>query len=198
MEAGLVRSLGRPGANVTGLAVPSDQLVAKHVELLKEVQPRLSRVLVLWDQRGEDGRLRMAEIEAALRRLAVRVQTIDAFSVGELDRVFGGPTASRPEALLLLGPGTRIRGEVARFALQRRVAAVGQYRHMVAAGGLMAYGPDPVSQFERAALYTAKVLRGVPPSELPVEEPARYVLSVSKIDRLEALVTSTRTLAERV
>ncbi len=71
--------------------------------------------------------------------------------------------------------------EVVRFGLERKIPTIGSYRQFVDAGALMAYGPDLVDLYERAASYTARILGGVKPGELPVEEPTRFVLIVSRV-----------------
>ena len=183
VEEGLVASLARPGANVTGLNVPLGQITAKHIELLKEINPRLERVAVLWTPTIERDQERFQRLERAARSLGVRLSSLDVATFRDLENAFGSMGQGRPQGLLLLeqavGAGS-VRGEIALFALQHRVVTVASNRVFVEAGGLLGYGPYVADMYERAALYAGKLLKGARPSDLPVEEPTRFELVVNK------------------
>ncbi len=182
VEEGLIASLGRPGGNVTGLATPFAQLVAKQLEFLKEVHPRLTRVAVLWNPAIGPHKQRLARLSAAARSLGVEVYPVEAATAQDLKKALALVAQGRADGLLLLEHlmGT-LGSEISQFALQRRLPTVASDRRFVSAGGLMSYGPNLPSLYERAAVYVAKLLKGVKPSELPVEEPTRYELVVSQI-----------------
>jgi len=182
VEEGLVSSLGRPGANVTGLNVPLGQIAAKRVELLKEINPRLARVAVLWNPAFEvHQEKRFARLEQAVRPLGVQLVPVGATTFRDIERAFDGMGAGRPHGLLLfeqwMGPS---RAEVALFGLQHRVATAAADRSFVQGGGLLAYGPFLPDLYEHAAIYAGRILKGARPSELPVEEPTRFELAVNK------------------
>jgi putative ABC transport system substrate-binding protein len=181
VDEGLVASLGRPGANVTGLSVPLGQLAAKHVELLKEINPRLARVAVLWNPRIELHQERFVRLERAVRSLGVELSALGVANFRDLEKAFGSMGHRRPDGLLLFEQlmGT-VRGEIARFALQRRVVTAASDQFFAQGGGLLAYGPYLPDLYERAALYAGKLLKGARPSELPVEEPTRFELVVNR------------------
>jgi len=181
VDEGLVASLGRPGANVTGLSVPLGQLAAKRIELLKEINPRLARVAVLWNPAIKLHQERFARLERAVGSLGVQLSPLGVATFRDLEKAFGSMGHGRPDGLLLfeplMGP---VRGEIALFALQHRVVTAASDRFFVQGGGLLAYGPYLPDLYERAALYAGKLLKGARPSELPVEEPTRFELIVNK------------------
>lgn len=182
VEQGLIASLGRPGGNATGLATPFAQLDAKQLEFLKEVQPRLTRVAVFWNPAIELHKQRISRLEAAARSFGVEVYPVEAATPQHLQKAFALVAQGRANGLLLFEHllGNLGSGEISQFGLQRRLPTVASDRRFVAAGGLMSYGPDLRSLYERAAFYVGKLLKGVKPSELPVEEPTRYELVVSQ------------------
>jgi len=183
VDEGLIASLGRPGGNVTGLATPFAQLVSKQLEFLKEVHPRLTRAAVLWNPAIGLHKQRLAHLDAAARSLGVEIYPVEAATARDLEKALALIARGRADGLLLLEHlmGPLGLGEISQFALQRRLPTAASDRRFVSAGGLMSYGPDPTGLYERAAVYVGKLLKGVKPSELPVEEPTRYELVVNQI-----------------
>jgi ABC-type uncharacterized transport system substrate-binding protein len=180
VDEGLVASLGRPGANVTGVSVPLAQIAAKRIEFLREINPRLTRVAALWHSSIEQHRDRTARLERVAASLGVHLSGLGVATFRDLDQAFGS-TATRPDGLLLFEYVTAaLRREIALFALQHRIATAGPDRLFVQGGGLLAYGPPMPDLYERAALYAGKILKGAQPSELPVEEPTRFELIINK------------------
>jgi putative ABC transport system substrate-binding protein len=183
---GLIASLGRPGGNVTGLAVPYAQLAAKQVELLREIRPGLTRVAMLWNPLIASQKLRLAPIDAAVRPLGVQLLPVEAATARDLEKAFASVSTARADALMILehlasrAGWSWARGEIAAFALTRRLQTIAASDEFVVAGGLMSYGPDPRDVYERAAGYAAKIMMGAKPNELPVEEPTRFVLTISR------------------
>jgi putative tryptophan/tyrosine transport system substrate-binding protein len=183
VDEGLIGSLGRPGGNVTGLATPFAQLVGKQLEFLKEIHPRLTRVAILWNPTIGPHKQRVARLEAAARSLGVEVYPVEAATPKDLKKALALIAQRRADGLLLFEHliGYLSSGEISQFALQRRLPTVASDRRFVEAGGLMSYGPSLSGLYEHAAVYVGKLLKGVKPSELPVEEPTRYELVVSQI-----------------
>lgn len=196
VEDGLIRSLAKPGRNVTGLAMPYEQLIAKHIELLREIRPALAQVAVVWNPGIERRRPNVAGVETALRGLGVRLHLVEARDARDLEKAFATVPTSRADALLVLSLWItpRLRSEIALFALQRRLLSVASDRFFVEAGGLMSYGPDFVGLYERAAVYTGKLLQGAKPHDLPVEEPTRFELIVSSVTAKALGLTIPRSL----
>lgn len=181
VEFGLVASLARPGGNITGLTTPSDELVAKQLELLTEAVPRLSRVAVLSNPANpEYGPTRKALLAAALVK-GVELQFVEMQSGtrDDLDRVFSAIRDGRAGALLVLRDPVLSDPEVKLFALTQRIPTISTEANFVRGGGLMAYEPDPSEMVRRAATYVGRILKGRKPTDLPVERPSRFALVVN-------------------
>jgi ABC-type uncharacterized transport system substrate-binding protein len=184
VSEGLVRSLARPGGNVTGLSLLSPELVGKRLELLKQAVPGVSRVAVLWQpggsgERTEKDTLKGAEIAA--RALGVRLHIVEARGPADFDRAFSDITRARAGALTVL-PSTMFGAERRRLvdlAAKTRLPAVYSLREFVDAGGLMAYGANFADLFRRAATYVDKILKGAKPADLPVEQPTKFELVIN-------------------
>lgn len=182
VEEGLVASLARPGGNVTGLAVPFDQLAIKQIELLKELQPRLTRLAVFWSPLTGLHKQRLARLEVAARSMGVTTYPVEITTFRDMDKTFSSLPAPIDGLLALepLATGGMTRSEISKLALRHRLPSVASDRGWVDAGGLTAYGPNPEDQYERAGAYAAKLLRGTSPRDVPVEEPTRFELIISK------------------
>jgi putative ABC transport system substrate-binding protein len=181
VELGLVASLARPGGNVTGLTVPFAQLAAKQLELLKEADPRLARVALLYDPAALPYGPRVKQIEVASRSLGVQVQPVEVRGSGDFEGVFSTITQRRANGLFVTEDLTFMvrRGEIALFALKSRLPTISSFREFAHAGGLMTYGPNGSDLFGRAAAFVGKILNGAKPAALPVEKPVRYELIIN-------------------
>jgi len=177
---GLVASLARPGGNITGVTfVVGPEIVGKHLELLKEAVPKVSRVAVLLhpDRRA----ILLGETQAAAQALAVKLQPLEVRSPDELEGAFAAMTRERASGLLVLPHPlfyvhTR---RIADLAAKSRLPAMFPFRESVEAGGLMAYATSAPDMFHRAATYVDKILKGAKPADLPVEQPTRFELVIN-------------------
>jgi putative ABC transport system substrate-binding protein len=180
--AGLVTSLARPGANITGTSSMTAEVVGKQLEMLKETLPQVSRVAALWNPANPVFQaLQLRETERAARALGVQLQLLEAREPAEIDRAFAAMAREGTRALLVLGDPvfTAYRTRIADLAVQYRLPAVSGTREHVEAGGLMAYGPSFPAMYRRAASYVAKILQGSKPADLPVEQPTKYELVIN-------------------
>ena len=179
VESGFVKSLSRPGGNITGVAVIADEASAKRLELLKELVPQLSRVAVLWDPVTHERQPRA--VEAAARKLGIHVQVVHAKSASELEAAFATAVAARVEAVLVLvSPAfTGNHALLVRLASQHRLPAMYFNQTFTEAGGLIAYGPTVKEQWGIAARLIDKILKGARAAELPVEQPTKFELDVN-------------------
>src|SRR3984893_13684289 len=182
--SGLVTSLARPGANVTGLSLIFPELVGKCLEQIKQAVPGVSRVAVLWQpgaygERTEKDMLKRAEV--AGRALAVRLQVVEARGPADFDRAFSEMTRARAAALTVWVSVTfaNERRRLVDLAAKNRLPAVYMERDYVDAGGLMSYGPNVADLFRRAATYVDRILKGAKPAALPVEQPAKFELVIN-------------------
>jgi putative ABC transport system substrate-binding protein len=173
---GFVTSLARPGGNVTGLTNISPELSAKRLELLKEAVPGLSRVAIMWNPEVRGGVLDYKESEGAARSLRLQLQSVEVSRADDFDRAFSALSTGRAEALIVIsGPlAFTNRGQIASFAQKNRLPSMYGLRDFADAGGLMAYGPNSVDLWRRAAAYVDKILKGAKPGELPVEQPTKF------------------------
>ncbi len=181
---GLVATLARPGANLTGSTFLGPELVPKRLELLKEALPKVSRVAVLWHPRafGERTMRDMwKEIEAAARTLAVQLQPVEMTDPDELDRAFSAMIRERPEALFTF-PSTMLfsqRRRIVALAAKHRLPSMFNAREYVELGGLMGYGASISDLARRAAIYVDKILKGAKPGDLPIEQPTKFEFAVN-------------------
>jgi putative tryptophan/tyrosine transport system substrate-binding protein len=182
LGSGLITSLARPGANITGTSAMTGEVAGKSLELLKETVPKLSRVVVLWNP---DNAIFQAQIlretQVAAGALGVELQTFAARGPDELDRAFAAMTRARAGALLVLPDSTLIsqRARIVGFAEKSRLPAMYGTKEFVAAGGLMAYGPNYVDLYRRTATYVDKILKGTKPGDLAVEQPTKFELVIN-------------------
>jgi len=180
--AGFVTSLARPGGNITGLTfVPGPEIVGKQLELIKEVIPQLSHVAVLMNPANEAHGPLLRAAETAGQVMRVRVQPFGAKDPNDLDSAFAAMTRARVGALLVLSDAGFYthRGRVVELAAKNRLPAISGHMELVAAGGLLAYGPNVAHQWNRAAMFVDKILRGVKPADLPVEQPTNFELGIN-------------------
>jgi putative ABC transport system substrate-binding protein len=180
---GLVASLARPGANITGTSAMSAEVVGKSLELLKETVPKLSRVAVLWNPNNAIFQAQMLrETQIAAGALAVELQILGAGGAEEIDQAFAAMTRGRAGALLVLpDPVFNFlhRARIVDLAEKSRLPAMYGARDFAAAGGLMVYGPNYADLFRRAATYVVKILKGASPADLPVEQPTKFELIIN-------------------
>jgi putative ABC transport system substrate-binding protein len=179
VSAGFVVSLARPGGNITGLSADaSPDLWAKYLGMLREVVPKLSRVGVLGQVSSQVG---FGELEAASRNLSVALEVADLRRPEDIDGAFATMINKRVEALLVVvGPLTYLlRQEIADAALEHRLPAMTNARQFAQAGLLMSYGPDLDDLYRRAAIWVDKILNGVMPADLPVEQPTKFELVIN-------------------
>jgi putative tryptophan/tyrosine transport system substrate-binding protein len=179
--SGLVASLARPGGNVTGLASVSPDLMGKQLEVLKAVLPTVSRVAVLWNPANPANALNVREAEMAAQALGIPLHLVEARGPEAFDRAFAAMTRAHAGALLVIGDRVfrQHRRRLAELAATSRLPTMHNVRTYVEAGGLMAYGPNPLDHNRRAAVYVDKILKGTQPADLPVEQPTTFELVIN-------------------
>jgi putative ABC transport system substrate-binding protein len=183
VAAGLVASLAKPGANVTGLTfdVDATQLAAKRLEILKELIPSVSRVAVLWNPGYGPGLLRLKGTEEAGRRLGITIVSVQLSEGGDTDRAFAEIRRAPAEAVTVLSDPVIVarRAEIAELAARYRVPAIYALREWVEDGGLISYATSLNDQWRRAARYVDKILKGAKPADLPMEQPSKFELIIN-------------------
>jgi ABC-type uncharacterized transport system substrate-binding protein len=181
VASGFVKSLARPGGNITGMSLLAPGLAAKRLVLLKETIPSIRRILVLWnpDNSSAEGGLRETAAAASASNIHVVARSVRATE--ELAAALQSAKSERVGAIVPLGDQLffAMRAEIARFAREHRMASMHDLRPYVVAGGLMSYGPNLPDLYRRAATHVDKILRGANPAELPVEQPSKFVLVIN-------------------
>jgi putative tryptophan/tyrosine transport system substrate-binding protein len=184
VEAGLVDSLARPGGNVTGITLLDRELGGKRLELLKEAVPKIARVAVLYDPAFPAIVLEVKEVlPVAARALRLTLQPWEVRRADDFEKVFAALNKQPPGGLYVPGGGGQLiianQKRIADFALKSRLPSVYSTREAVDAGGLMSYGADLADSYRRVAYYVDRILKGVKPADLPVEQPTKFELVIN-------------------
>src|SRR5262249_9336051 len=183
VTAGLVASLAKPGANVTGLTfdVDATQLAAKRLEILKELMPSVSRVAVLWNPGYAPGSLRLKGTEQAGHSLGVTIVSVHFTEGGDAERAFTEIRRAKAEAVTVLSDPVLVarRLDITEMAARYRVPAIYALREWVDDGGLMSYATSLNEQWRLAARYVDKILKGAKCSDLPLEQPSKFELLIN-------------------
>jgi putative ABC transport system substrate-binding protein len=181
VAGGLVASLARPGGNLTGVTALGQALNTKRLELLKEAVPGITRVAVLTNPASPYTRTFLRQRESAARALGLQLPVLEAQEAGKLEQAFATMAGERAEALMVLADIMFIaqRRRIVELAARSRMPAVYGEREFVDAGGLMFYGASLVDMYNRAAVYTDRILKGAQPAALPVEQPTRLELVIN-------------------
>jgi putative ABC transport system substrate-binding protein len=177
---GLVASLARPGGNITGLSIQQTDLAGKRLEILREAFPGLRTLGIVANSGSASAVIEMRETEAAASKYGLDVVKSEIRSLDDLEAAIEA-FKGRAEALYFCPDPllTTNRRRVVTLALGARLPAMFGFREYVEAGGLMSYGPNFPDLFRRAAEYVDKILRGVKPSDLPVEQPTKFDLVIN-------------------
>jgi len=177
---GFVQSLARPGTNVTGMTHMPADLGPKRLELLKTALPAVKHVAVVWDASNRGAVPEWKAIEHAARGIGVRVSSID-ITDADVDVLGARLAAARPDAIMtIIDPHVAAyRQFLPRFALERRIPTMFDWKPLAEAGGLMSYVPDFPDMARRAAGHVDKILKGADPAELPIQQPTEVLLTVN-------------------
>ena len=181
VAAGYVDRLARPGGNATGFMVFDYSLSGKWLELLKEIAPGVTRVVVLRDATQGSGASQFAVIQALAPSLRVEVNPANLRDAGEIEDAVA-QFARVPNGGLIVTSGAGAiahRDLIITQAAHRKLPAVYWERFFAAAGGLVSYGPDIVDNYRRAAGYVDRILKGERPADLPVQAPVKYQMVIN-------------------
>ena len=179
--AGYVASLARPGGNATGFMSYEFSMSGKWLELLKEIAPAVTRVAVLRDPAITTGTGQFGVIQAMAPSLRVEVNPVNVRDAPELERDLAAFAGSANGGLVVTGSALASlhRNQIIMLAARHKLPAVYPERHYIAAGALVSYGPDFVSQYRQAAGYVDLILKGEKPADLPVQAPTKYELIIN-------------------
>ncbi len=179
--SGFIASLARPGGNITGLSTLSPEISGKQMDLLKEILPKISRVAVVGNSIEPGNAQSLRETEAAAREFKVQLQLLDVLEPKDIETAFQAAAKARTDAILVLGNpflGTH-RKQISELAVKNRLPAIYPQSEFVEGGGLMTYAASRTDLFRCAATYVEKILKGIKPADLPVEEPKKFELVIN-------------------
>ena len=182
VATGLVASLAHPGGNVTGTTLMASGLAAKRLALLKEIVPRISRVLVLSYLVDPIAAPQVKELEGAAHSLGVKLLVHDIKTADDLPAAFAAGAKESAQGVLTTAESIFVvqRNRVVQLAAQHRLPGMYPYRIMVDAGGLMAYDSYTSDLQRHAATYVDRILKGAQPADLPVQQPTKFELIINR------------------
>ena len=179
---GLVASLSKPGANITGTSGMTTEVVGKTLQVLKEVVPKVSRVAVFWNPDNAVFQAQMLKgAEAAAGALGMDLLIVGVRGPDDLDGAFATITSGTVDALVVLADPILAlhQKRIVEFADKSRLPAIYGIKEFAAVGGLIAYAADLNTQFHRTAAYVDKILKGAKPADLPIEQPTKFELVIN-------------------
>jgi putative tryptophan/tyrosine transport system substrate-binding protein len=181
VASGLVASLNRPGANVTGIANLGAELAPKQLQLLRQVIPNATRFGVLADPAFPGIQSLIADLGAAAPTLGLQLIVVKASTDNDLEPAFATLSQQRIGAVVV-GSGnffSRHLEQLAAMAARHALPAIFQYREFAVAGGLMTYGSSPGYIYHQCGIYTGRILKGEKPADLPVQQPTKLELVIN-------------------
>jgi putative ABC transport system substrate-binding protein len=178
VQLGLVASMRRPDGNLTGVTALNVEIGAKRLELLHELIPTASVIVLLVNPTNALTKANTSNVQAAAGALGLQLHVLNASTEGDFDATFARLIELRAGGLVIAPDAFFIsRSEqLARLALRHKVPAVFQYREFAAAGGLISYGGSRTDAYRQVGVYTGRVLKGAKPSELPVQQVTKVEL----------------------
>jgi ABC-type uncharacterized transport system substrate-binding protein len=192
----LVASLAKPGSNITGLSIMTQEVAAKRLELLREIVPKVHRVAFLWNALSSS---LLAEAQSSAHTLGFQLLSVEVRSTEDLDRVFALLSKERPEGLFTFTSAvlTTNRKRIVEFAARNRLPAIYHVEDFVEDGGLMSYAPSLRNVYRHAATYVDKILKGAKPADLPVEQPTKLELVLNMKTARELGITVPQSVLVR-
>ena len=173
---GDVESLAHPGGNATGMSQTQGDLVSKLLDLLNKAVPSASHVAVLWNSTVRSKQHDWKEATAAAPKLGIALDSYEVRAPADFDAAFSAISEHRPDALLVFGDPMVVkhRAAITHFAAKERLPAMYPQRQFVDAGGLMSYSADLTELFRLSSRIVDKILKGVNPADIPVEQPTKF------------------------
>jgi len=175
--SGFVKSLAKPGGNITGVSLMSADLSAKSLEFLTEIVPNAKNVAVLRSPNPVHNVL-LDEIGAAARGRGLTIFSIMAATPSDLDAAFASISKDKYDALVVLAD-PRLTARIPELVAEVGLPAIYQFREFAMRGGLLGYGPNLPELFRRAAVYVDRIFKGARPADLPVEQPTKFELVIN-------------------
>ena len=181
---GFVASLARPGGNLTGINFLATELTAKRLELLRQLVPAATRVVVLVNRaNAANAETTLREVGSAARAIGLQIQVLNASSSREIDAAFATMLRERPDALFVGGDPffNSRRLQLTLLAMRHAVPAIYASREFANAGGLMSYGPSFLDAYRQVGVYVGRILKGAKPVDLPVAQSTKFELVINHL-----------------
>ena len=181
VAAGYVKSLARPGGNMTGLSNISNDIIPKHLEMLLSMVPKLTRVAVLLNSSNKANILNLERIQSAAKRTSVKILPVEARTAPEIESAFSAMARDKAGAVIVINDTFFIqqRRQIAELAAKNRLPSISAVREYAEAGGLLSYGSSITDNNRRVATYVDKIFKGAKPADLPVEQPTKFELFIN-------------------
>lgn len=181
VASGFVVSLAHPGRNLTGFSPLNVEIMAKRVELLREIAPRMSRVAVLVNPSNAGAVPALEQTRAAVKHFGMSAEIAQVRETAGLDTAFRAAAKARVNGLVVIPDAmfNTIAVQIAALAAKHQLPAIYNHSGYVAAGGLMSYGASIPDLYRRAAEYVDKILKGARPADLPVQQATRFELAIN-------------------
>jgi putative ABC transport system substrate-binding protein len=179
--SGLVESLAHPGGNVTGLSMMTSELSSKRLQLLKEVNPQLTRAAVLWNPDHPAHAKVVEDLKASASLLSIELNLVGVRRPEQLGPAISDISRAKSQALYVVDDPIFFshRATLLKLASTARLPSTHDLRRWPEAGALMSYGPDLHDLFRRSAIYVDRILKGTRPADLPVEQPTKFELVIN-------------------
>jgi putative tryptophan/tyrosine transport system substrate-binding protein len=181
VQTGLVESLARPGGNLTGLAILTDELELKNLQLLTEIAPRVKRVAVLWNPDNPVWLHTLKRLQETAPALSIKLQPLAVRDARDLGAAFTAGIREKADGLLVVRDATfnLLRRDIVNFAASHRLPAVYGGPYFVEVGGLLVYAANFLDMLRRAGGYVDKILKGAKPGDLPLEQAIKFDLIIN-------------------
>ena len=181
ISAGLVASLNRPGANITGATLMGVELGPKRLELIRQLIPGASAICFLVNPNFPQTSSEIHEVNEGARALGIKITVLPATTETEIERAFDTVAGQKFDAMIV---GTdpfllSRRDQLARLALGNKLPTMSHLREFVVAGGLISYGPSILAAYRQAGEYVGLILKGAKPADLPVMQPTKFDLVIN-------------------
>jgi putative ABC transport system substrate-binding protein len=178
---GLVKSLARPGGNITGMTALAQELGAKRLEIFRETFPTAGVIAILANPDTPDTRPSVVGVENAARALGIKVRLLKARDPAEISNAFATLKKDGVKALMVLQDAMFVaqQKQIVDLAAKTPIPAIYAVQDFVEVGGLMFYGVDLTDMYRRAASHVDKILKGAKPADLPIEQPTKFELVIN-------------------
>jgi putative ABC transport system substrate-binding protein len=181
VDLGSSKSLSRPSGNLTGIDIFTSELVAKRLEVLRDLLPKATRMGVLVNPADPVTDNQLKELDAAARAMGLQIKVHNADTRAEIDAAFEAMGRDQPDAVFV-GSTAFLNGrrvQLAHLSTYYRLPAIYPLREFVEVGGLMSYGSDIIDSYRQAGRYVGRILKGAKPAELPIVKAAKFELVIN-------------------